>query len=61
MSALQEQYKVLVKEKLADSGVNLLRERFDVDLGVDWSDEELAERIGGYHGILIRSATQLTA
>ena len=34
--------KVLVKEKLADSGVNLLRERFDVDLGVDWSDEELA-------------------
>ena len=45
MSVLTEQYKVLVKEKLADSGVNLLRERFDVDLGVDWSDEELAERI----------------
>src|SRR4051812_1008885 len=39
----------------------MLRERFAVDLGVDWSDEELAERIGAYHGILIRSATQLTA
>ena len=61
MSTLTEQYKVLVKEKLADSGVALLRERFDVDLGVDWSDEELAERIGDYHAILIRSATRLTA
>jgi len=58
---LEQQYKVLVKEKIADSGVNMLRERFSVDVGVDWTDEELAERIGGYHGILIRSATQLTA
>jgi D-3-phosphoglycerate dehydrogenase / 2-oxoglutarate reductase len=58
---LTEQYRILVKEKIAPSGVGLLRERFEVDLGVDWSDEELAERIGAYHGILIRSATQLTA
>jgi D-3-phosphoglycerate dehydrogenase len=29
--------RVLVKEKIADSGVELLREHFDVDLGVDWS------------------------
>jgi len=61
VTALQEQYKVLVKEKLADSGVDLLRQRFDVDLGVDWSDEELEQRIGDYHAILIRSATRLTA
>jgi D-3-phosphoglycerate dehydrogenase / 2-oxoglutarate reductase len=58
---LTEQYRILVKEQIADTGVNLLRERFDVDLGIDWSDEELAERIGAYHGILIRSATKLTA
>jgi D-3-phosphoglycerate dehydrogenase len=58
---LQEQYKVLVAEKLADSGVDMLRERFSVDVGVGWSPEELAERIGDYHAILIRSATQLTA
>jgi D-3-phosphoglycerate dehydrogenase len=58
---LEQQYRVLVKEKIADSGVNMLRERFAVDVGIDWTDEELAERIGGYHGILIRSATQLTA
>ena len=31
--------KVLVKEKIGDSGVELLREHFDVDLGVDWRDE----------------------
>jgi D-3-phosphoglycerate dehydrogenase len=58
---LTPQYRILVKEQIADTGVALLRERFDVDLGVDWSDEELAERIGAYHGILIRSATKLTA
>ena len=39
----------------------LLRERFDVDVGVDWDDAQLAERIGDYDGILIRSATQITA
>ena len=47
---LHEQYRILVKEKIADSGVDLLREQFDVDLGLDWSDEQLAERIGDYHG-----------
>jgi D-3-phosphoglycerate dehydrogenase len=52
--------RVLVKEKIGDSGVDLLREHFDVDLGIDWTDQELAERIGDYHGILIRSATKLT-
>jgi D-3-phosphoglycerate dehydrogenase len=53
--------KVLVKERIADSGVELLREHFDVDLGIEMSDEELAEAIAGYDAILIRSATKLTA
>ncbi len=53
--------RVLVKENIGDSGVNLLREHFDVDLGVDWSGEELIERIGAYDGIVIRSATKMTA
>ena len=52
---------MLVKENIGDSGVELLREHFDVDLGFDWSDEQLAQRIGEYHGILIRSATKLTS
>jgi D-3-phosphoglycerate dehydrogenase len=56
-----ERLKVLVKEKVGDSGVKLLEEHFDVDLGIDWSDEQLAQRIGAYHGILIRSATKMDA
>jgi D-3-phosphoglycerate dehydrogenase / 2-oxoglutarate reductase len=56
-----ERMKVLVKEKVGDSGVELLRTRCDVDLGIDWSQEELEERIGEYDGILIRSATKMTA
>src|SRR6185437_15395280 len=53
--------RVLVAEKIGDSGIELLRESFDVDLGVGWSREELSDRIGEYDGILIRSATQLDA
>ncbi len=53
--------RVLVAEKIGDSGVGLLREHFEVELGVGWSAEELAERIGEFDGILIRSATQLDA
>jgi D-3-phosphoglycerate dehydrogenase len=52
--------KVLVKEKIADSGVELLRSQFEVDLGLEMSDEELREKIGDYDAILIRSATQMT-
>jgi D-3-phosphoglycerate dehydrogenase len=52
--------RVLVKEKIADSGVDLLRRHFDVELGVDWDDGELADRIGEFEGIVIRSATKLT-
>jgi D-3-phosphoglycerate dehydrogenase / 2-oxoglutarate reductase len=52
--------KVLVKEKIGESGVALLREHFDVEVGIDWTDEQLAERIGEYDGIVIRSATRLT-
>src|SRR5688572_16693663 len=39
----------------------MLRERFDVDLGLEWSADELAERIGAYDAVLIRPATKLTA
>jgi D-3-phosphoglycerate dehydrogenase len=53
--------RVLVKEKIGDSGVDLLREHFDVELGIDWSEDELTERIGAYQGILIRSATKMSA
>jgi D-3-phosphoglycerate dehydrogenase len=53
--------RVLVKEKIGEPGIALLREHFDVELGVDWSGDELARRIGEYDGILIRSATTMDA
>ena len=49
--------RVLVREKIADAGVELLREHFDVDVD---GESELAEVIGAYDGIVIRSATKLT-
>jgi D-3-phosphoglycerate dehydrogenase / 2-oxoglutarate reductase len=54
-------YRVLVKEKIAASGVELLGRHFDVDDGTAWDDGELAERLADYDGIVIRSATKLTA
>jgi D-3-phosphoglycerate dehydrogenase / 2-oxoglutarate reductase len=53
--------RVLVAERIGRSGVELLEEHFDVELGLGWSREELADRIGEFDGILIRSATKLDA
>jgi D-3-phosphoglycerate dehydrogenase len=53
--------KILVKEKIADSGIELLRQDFEVELGFDMAPEELVERIGEFDGIIVRSATQVTA
>jgi D-3-phosphoglycerate dehydrogenase len=50
--------RVLITEPIADAGVELLRERFDVDIG---TNSDLAETIGDYDAIVIRSATKLTA
>jgi len=53
--------KVLVSERLADRGVELLRDEFEVDVLLGLSPEELLERIGEYDGLIIRSATKVTA
>ncbi len=52
--------RVLVKEKIADAGVELLRADFDVEVGLDWDQAELERRIGEFDAILIRSATKMT-
>ncbi len=53
--------KVLVAEKIGESGLELLSQHFEVEVGSGWSGEQLEERIGDYDGILIRSATKLDA
>jgi D-3-phosphoglycerate dehydrogenase len=50
--------RVLVREPIADAGVELLREHFDVDVD---GESDLALVIGEYDAIVIRSATKLTA
>ena len=50
--------RVLVRESIAEAGVDLLRERFDVDVD---EDSPLEEIIGRYDAIVVRSATKLTA
>ena len=52
--------KVLVAEKIGASGIELLREHFEVDTAFDQDGFDLAARIGEYDGILIRSATKMT-
>ncbi len=53
----RERFRVLVREPIAEAGVELLRQHFEVDVD---ADSDLAEVIGRYDGIVIRSATQLT-
>ena len=53
-----ERARVLVREPIADAGIDLLRSRFQVDVE---QDGDLAERIATYDGIVIRSATKVTA
>ncbi len=51
--------KVLVREEIAEAGIRLLRERgFEVDVD---GDSDLAEVIGRYDAIIVRSATKVTA
>jgi D-3-phosphoglycerate dehydrogenase len=50
--------KVLVREKIADAGVGLLREKFDVTVD---TESPLEEILAGYEGLIVRSATKVTA
>lgn len=54
--------KVLVKEKIATSGIELLKKAgFQVDIGVEMSREEMLKKIGDYDGLIVRSTTQVDA
>jgi D-3-phosphoglycerate dehydrogenase len=48
--------KVLVREPIAQAGIDLLRERFEVEVD---GEADLAATIGSYDAIVIRSATKL--
>ena len=50
--------RVLVREEIADAGVELLRTHFEVDVDLDSPLEEI---IDGYEGLIVRSATKVTS
>jgi D-3-phosphoglycerate dehydrogenase len=49
--------KVLVREQIAPAGLELLQQKFDVDVDLD---SDLAGKIADYDAIIIRSGTHLT-
>jgi D-3-phosphoglycerate dehydrogenase len=55
---LSGRQRVLIREPIAEAGVRLLEERFDVDQD---GTAPLEERIADYDAIVIRSGTQITA
>ena len=50
--------RVLVRERIADKGIELLREKFEVTVD---ADSPLEDIIGGYEALIVRSATKVTA
>lgn len=56
-------YKILISDKLAQEGIDLLKAMPDFEpvVRTGLSEDELADIIGEYDGLIIRSATQVTA
>jgi D-3-phosphoglycerate dehydrogenase len=55
---VSERLRVLVREPIAEAGLELLRSRFEV---VEDGESDLTEIIGGFDAIVVRSATKLDA
>jgi D-3-phosphoglycerate dehydrogenase len=53
--------RVLVNEKIADTGIEQLQRAFDVTVLPGWSSEELLANIAEFDAVVVRSATKLTA
>ena len=53
--------RVLVKEKIAESGIEMLRKDFEVDFLPDMTREEMLASMGEYDALIVRSATKVDA
>ncbi|HUT97270.1 MAG TPA: phosphoglycerate dehydrogenase [Dehalococcoidales bacterium] len=53
--------KVLIADKLAEEGINILRPHAEVDVKTGLKPEELIAIIGDYDALIVRSQTQVTA
>src|SRR5216683_3068536 len=57
-----DQFQVLLSDKIAEPGIEVLRsyKQLKVDIKTGLKPEQLAETIGTYHALVIRSATRVT-
>jgi len=53
--------KILVSDSLAEEGLEVLRREAEVEVKTDLTPQQLAEAIGQYEAIVVRSATKVTA
>mgnify|MGYP000430482839 CR=1 FL=1 len=53
--------KVLVADRIAQSGLDKLQTEVEVDVITGLTPAELSERISDYEGLIVRSSTQVTA
>ncbi len=53
--------KVIVTEKIAQAGIDILEKQAEVDVRLGISRDELLDTIKDYHGIIVRSATKVDA
>src|SRR5512133_1083593 len=53
--------KVLISDKLAQEGIDILKKVADVDVKTGLPEDELCKIIGEYDALVIRSGTQVTA
>lgn len=55
--------RVLISDKLSQKGVEILQQAQGIEATVSTglSEEELIKEIGSYHGLIVRSATKVTA
>ncbi len=59
-AARRRKPRVLVKEKIAKSGIDRLKKEFKVDVKLDMDQKQLKQEIGRYDAIIIRSGTRMT-
>lgn len=53
--------RVLICDKIADTGIEMLQEHADVDVKTALSPQELQDIIGDYEAVVVRSATKINA
>lgn len=56
-------FRILIADEIREEGIGLLARRpgFQVDVKTNLSPDELLEVAGNYHGLVVRSATKVTA